>query len=335
VVDEEALADYQSAPEPLRSKISENLTTDDDGDVCFRLTEDGVCALLDQDGLCPIQRHWGEKHLCTHCGAYPRFIEEYGCLTESCAAISCPEAARLVMEAGVLPLRERDDGENDEPFDGVDEKLLDGLVHSRESAFHMVCDRSQPIWGRLSALLDYADGLENCIYMELPLENMEAPRPGPAGDERNRQALAVRLLELLAGLEPLREEWPQLLRRRASELEAMDDAAYRNMAAEYQAACPQWEEQLERLACYFLFRHWPKAVNDDLLYGRAALTAASCVALYHLSALAWKENKALSLQDQALLWAAFSREVEHLDENFEALVDTLADQERWPLAQTL
>jgi hypothetical protein len=59
------------------------------------------------------------------------------------------------------------------------------------------------------------------------------------------------------------------------------------------------------------------------------------VALYHLSALAWREKGKFSVQDQALLWAAFSREVEHLDENFEALVDTLADQDAWPLARAL
>jgi hypothetical protein len=224
---------------------------------------------------------------------------------------------------------------NDPPFDGVDEELLNGLVHSRESAFRLVCGRSQPIWGRLSALLDYAGELEDRIYMETPLEEIDAPKPRPDRDESDRQTLAVRLLGLLAELEPLREEWPQLLEKRAAELDAMDAQTYGNVTAEYRAACPQWQEQLERLACYFLFRHWPKAVNDDMLYGRAALTAAACAALYHLSALAWNENKALDLQDQALLWAAFSREVEHLDENFDQLVDTLANQVEWPLAQML
>ena len=59
VVDEAALADYAAAPVPLRQTIADNLVTDEEGDVCFRLNDDGTCALLDGDGLCPIQRHWG------------------------------------------------------------------------------------------------------------------------------------------------------------------------------------------------------------------------------------------------------------------------------------
>ena len=58
VPDEDSLADYQTAPGALRELIAQNLVTDEDGDVCFRLRPDGVCALLDGDGLCPNQRHW-------------------------------------------------------------------------------------------------------------------------------------------------------------------------------------------------------------------------------------------------------------------------------------
>lgn len=61
VPDEDALADYAAAPSPLRERIAQNLVTDEDGDVCFRLDENGMCALLSPDGLCPIQRDWGRS----------------------------------------------------------------------------------------------------------------------------------------------------------------------------------------------------------------------------------------------------------------------------------
>jgi hypothetical protein len=335
VVDEDALADYRNAPDGLREEILKNLVTDEDGDVCFRLREDGACALLDGDGLCPIQRHWGQAHLCTHCGAYPRFIEEYGCLTEACTAISCPEGARLVLEQGVLPLRQWDDGGDEPAFDGVDGALLDGLVVSREKAFRLMGDRSQSIWRRLAALLDYADQLQDCVYKGATLENVQPPEPKLNESSGDMRALTVRLLELLAGLEPLRGSWPALLHRRASELGSLGRQEYALMTAGFQAAWPDWEAQLERLADYFLFRHWPKVVNDDRLYGRAAFTAAGCVVLFHLAVLGWNEDKGFDLGTLSLLWAAFSREVEHLDENFDALVDTLGDRESWPLAQWL
>lgn len=335
VLDEDALADYQTAPEPLRQTIAENLVTDEEGDVCFRLRPDGLCALLDGDGLCPIQRHWGEEHLCGHCGAYPRFIEEYGCLTESCQAVSCPEAARLVMERGLFPLRETDDGIDDAPFDGVDPDLLDGLTASRETAFSLLNDPARPLWSRLSALLDYAGELQDRIDFGLPLDGCAVPPHRAGADPDSPRALTARLLELLASLEPLRLQWPDLLRRRAGELAMLSPAQYGQLVRAFYAAYPQWEIHLERLACYFVFRHWPKVVNDDLLYGRAALTAAACLTLSHLAMLAWRDAPAFSSADEALLWAAFSREVEHLDENFDALVDTLSDRTAWPLAERL
>ena len=111
VPDEDALADYAAAPSPLRERIAQNLDTDDDGDVCFRLDEQGMCALLTPDGLCAIQRDWGEAHLCAHCAAYPRFIEEYGCLTETALAVSCPEAARLLREQPPIARKKHPSGQ--------------------------------------------------------------------------------------------------------------------------------------------------------------------------------------------------------------------------------
>ena len=337
VVDEAALADYAAAPVPLRQTIADNLVTDEEGDVCFRLNDDGTCALLDGDGLCPIQRHWGEEHLCAHCASYPRFLEEYGCLTERSLAVSCPEAARLVLERGIFPLAEADDGRADAPFDGVDAALLAGLVASRETAFALLTGSALPLWGRLAGLLDYANALQDPIdWGELDaLATVLSPAPQPVGPGDGLRPLAVRLLELLARLDPLRPEWPALLNARAQELSAISPEQYRALTGRYQAARPQWAVHLERLACYFVFRHWPKAVNDDGLYPRAALTAAACLALYHLALLAWKDTPSFSDGDEALLWARFSREVEHDEANFFALAEALSDPAEWPLARML
>jgi hypothetical protein len=183
--------------------------------------------------------------------------------------------------------------------------------------------------------LDYAGDLQERLDWGEALETPTPPKPRTGGDGQSRQAVARRLLETLSGLEPLRGSWPELLEKRAAELGAMSDDEYAALTAGFQRVCPEWEEQTERLACYFLFRHWPKAVCDDRLYGRAAFTGAGCVVLYHLEALAWRENGALSHRDIALLWAAFSREVEHLEENLDALVDGLSDREAWPLGDML
>lgn len=331
VLDGGAVEDYRAAPEPLREKIAAALTVDEDGDTCFRLREDGFCALLTEDGLCPIQRDWGEAHLCAHCEAYPRFTEEYGPLTETALAVSCPEAARLLLEVEEFTLEETDDGVARPPLPGVDGVLLAGLEHSRRAALEQLKKPDRPLWDRLAGLLAYAGDLQDCIDFgayDSMAERAPEPEEG-GGTARDRRILTARFMELCAGLEPLRPAWPALLTRRAGELRALSDGDYAGLCAQYERACPDWQRRLTNLCCYLVFRHWHKTVNDDGLYGRAALVCASALLLYHLELLAWRAGAG---ENPIPLWSAFSREIEHMDENLDFLIETLFDGETWPLA---
>ncbi len=326
--DEAALADYAAAPSPLRGRIAQNLVTDEDGDVCFRLDGRGLCALLTPDSLCAIQRDWGEAHLCAHCAAYPRFTEEYGCLTETALAVSCPEAARLLLEAPSFTLAETDDGRDDPPFDGVEPNLLAGLECSRARILALLDEGAGTIWEKLRTVLPHALDLEGCIGMGEYDRMVSVPLPPPLEpDPSRRQGPAVRLLNLLAGLDPLRPEWPELLKERAKQLSALSQADYLRLRADYERANPRWERQLTNLVCYLVFRHWHKTVNDDAVYGRAAFICAACTALYHLSLFQPGE--------EAVLWTRFSREVEHDENNLDELIWALSDPDAWPPAGLL
>ena len=319
VPDEDALADYAAAPSPLRERISQDLATDEDGDVCFRLDEQGLCALLTPDGLCAIQRDWGEAHLCGHCAAYPRFTEEFGCLTETALAVSCPEAARLLLEAPRFALVETDDGRNDPTFDGVDPDLLAGLEHSRAQVLALLDRGGGTIWEKLNALLGRAKTLETSLSAGDSRRDFPFPPPPIPGLFR---ASAVWLLEVLADLDPLRPDWPELLKERARQLSALVEADYAALRSRYERANPRWERQLTNLACYFVFRHWHKAVNDDDIYGRAAFVCAACSALYHLALFQPGE--------EITLWSRFSREVEHDENNLAQLFWALSEPEALP-----
>ncbi len=317
--DEAALADYAAAPSPLRERIAQNLVTDEDGDVCFRLDERGMCTLLTPDGLCALQRDWGAAHLCAHCAAYPRFTEEFGCLTETALAVSCPEAARLLLEAPRFALIEKNDGIDDPPFDGVDPGLLAGLERSRAQVLALLDGGGGSIWEKLNALLGQAKTLETSIFAGECRRDYPFPPP-PIPDLF--RASAVWLLELFAELEPLRPDWPELLKERAKRLAALSPADYAALRASYGQSSPHWERQLANLACYFVFRHWHKAVNDDALYGRAAFVCAACLVLYHLALFQPGE--------EAALWTRFSREVEHDENNLGELIWVLSEPDALP-----
>ena len=316
VPDRDALADYAAAPFPLRERIAQNLVTDEDGDICFRLGGDGMCALLTPEGLCALQRDWGEEHLCAHCAAYPRFTEEFGCLTESSLAVSCPEAARLLMEAPRFTLIETSDGKADPPFDGVDPDLLAGLEHSRAKVLAQL-DGDGGLWAKLRSILSYAEALQACIDAG-EYGKMAACTLAPAfpEDSPQRQTSAVWLLNALSGLEPLRPGWPVLLKDRVQRLSLLSRSKYTALCVQYAQSNPDCERQFTNLACYIVFRHWHKAVNDDMLYGRAAFVCAACAALYHLAL--FQPGEEISL------WSRFSREVEHDENNLDELIWALS-----------
>ena len=97
VVDEDAMAFYRTVTGELGQRLKDAFSVQD-GETCFRLGDDGKCVLLTEDGLCPLQAQFGEKGLCRICASHPRFLEEYGAVQEITLCVSCPEAARLLLE---------------------------------------------------------------------------------------------------------------------------------------------------------------------------------------------------------------------------------------------
>lgn len=321
VVDQDYLDRCGERSEELRQAMLEGTAVDEEGDRCFRLNPRGYCVFLDGKGLCSIQRRWGGEHLSGHCAAYPRFIEEYGCMIERNLAVSCPEAARLTMECGAGSYCEKDDKVDDPPFEGVDGTLLAGLVASRSQARKIMFPSSRChdcFWAYIRALMEYAAALQYLIDSGRfsDLASCPVPEFRKEYDEEELRARSVRLLEFLSELEPLRPQWPALLKKRAAELAALSPEGYSALTREYSKARIGWAPHLEHLIEALLFHHWPKAVNDGDLYGRAGFAAAACAALYHLGMLAWREEGVLTSFDEALLWSRFSREVEHDEDNF-------------------
>lgn len=64
----------------------------------IKLNEDGRCPFLSGDRLCQIQRTYGEQYLSYVCNTYPRYTNLVDNVFERSLTVSCPEAARLVLD---------------------------------------------------------------------------------------------------------------------------------------------------------------------------------------------------------------------------------------------
>lgn len=312
ILDNDTLARYRALPGALGKRVRASLV-EEDGETRFAV-QDGHCPLLAADGLCDIQRALGESALCRTCGSHPRFSEIYGLTEEQSLSLSCPAAARLLLERSTPVRLER--GEDDRPLDGyndLDPDLYRALDRARGFAIRLVQDRRLPLPDRLALLLLFAKRMQGLLDEDRCdlTDRLLSQLSSDAYLHRQRTRLSrlrgcrgsfMPLWLLLRNMEHLTSRFPALLEA------ALHAAPPRDFWRAYGA-------QAENLCVYFLFRYFKKAVNDRQLLPRV------CACVFHLLAVrqlfaAQEEN---SLDALIRVCSLYSKEVEHSEENLAML----------------
>ena len=94
-VDPDSASRYRKLPGPLGNDLR-RILRDEDGETYITIS-DGRCPMWRLDGLCRIQAELGEGALCKTCREFPRLTHDYGDFVEQGLELSCPEAARLIL----------------------------------------------------------------------------------------------------------------------------------------------------------------------------------------------------------------------------------------------
>lgn len=155
----------------------------------IRMTAANQCPLLSDDGLCRIQTECGAAFLSHTCATYPRVVHWIDGIEEKALALSCPEAARLVLlspslfsSAQLVPSQSV--ASHGPPADPLDHQLdnSDTIGHAgslrpwfwpiRETVLALVRNRTYPLWQRLFLLGILCRRLDSIAKGELDL-------PGP------------------------------------------------------------------------------------------------------------------------------------------------------------
>lgn len=299
VIDEDTAGRYRAEPGPLGEKLRAAMQFDGE-DVCFPL-DGGRCPFLNQENLCEIHCALGAEATSVTCQEHPRFIEEYGPFKEITLSAACPKANELLLGSGEpLTFSVLEDETPAEEGDA----WLDWLLPLRDHLLDLLRDREQPLQERLRHFLLIAQEAQSLLDAEAmekltvfcaspcvrPPEAAEAAKPAESWEQA-----ACRCLCSLEILEP---DWQALLER------------WENSPA-LPAFVPQEPEKLERIAVYLAFRYLLKAVNDGDLLGRAQFCLLGVLTVDRLS-LFTELSEALRL---------FSREIEHDQDNLDALLD--------------
>ena len=293
MIDDKTAAFYQSVPGELGQRLRQALRRDGD-EFCFPLAG-GRCPFLEESGLCEIYRRLGEEHTSFICRSHPRFYEDYGQLREESLCASCPEVARMVLE--------RDAAFQEEPWSGPHgstPEFLSPLLPCRKRAISLVNSSNLSLSQSLCSLLLFSNDVQSLIdegsEQLLPdlAQNWTAPS-FPIVQPGHRQKVWESVRELLMGLEILGEDWKALL-----------DAwpqHWKNGIPAPQAS----DASGRRIAVYFLFRHYLHAVWDGDVLSEAELCILSAAVIRALP---------VPCADGLRM---FCREIEHCEENLEAL----------------
>ncbi len=186
-IDRTTYEKYRSLPAtPLRTLICESVEQNVDrtplgadavnhpkagNDAVFaqiRINSANQCPMLSSERLCRIHAELGEEMLSRTCSTYPHIVHEFGAAKETALALSCPEAARLVLlspnllshrlPAAKPHSRPRAAAEQAhvELEHGLAEKytrvLPPHFLEIRESVLALIRMRSYPLWQRMFLL---------------------------------------------------------------------------------------------------------------------------------------------------------------------------------------
>ncbi len=330
-IDEKSLKKYLRQKGAFGSRLKNSI---DVAEGCFH-RYDNRCAFLNEDNLCDICLEMGEKHLCQTCERYPRHVEEYENVREISLSLSCPEAAKIILEkeeVTVFICEEKTEAEeNYEDFDFfLYTKLLDirscilDVIQNRELnmsermsfAVAMMHDLQRRIsGGKIYEIDELLERYKTKDFVSKTLYKFEKYKH-KIGE---RYGLIQEMLMTLHELEVLQDDWMGTLWNDEWILYGtMTQKEYVEKRQLFLKEHPKWEIQKEQICVYFIFTYFCGAVYDEKAYSKLKMCMIHIMLMEELLfAKRLQKGKPLITDEIVDCVHRYARETEHSDWNLE------------------
>lgn len=250
----------------------------------FILKSDGRCSFLNRDNLCDLMLQLGENSLCQICADHPRFRNDWSDRTEIGLGLCCEAAGRLILNtAAPVSLIPLWEDEAPPTPPTQEEQRLRAL---RDEVISILQDRRFSISERLRSMLRHC----HAVIPEHTVSDWA---------------------DIFLSLERLDEAWTSRL------------MAFKAYAGPMSAPAPIPDVMWEQLSVYFVYRHFPAALEDGDAAGKAAFAALSVQILQALSTLEYAKAGTFPPDDLVELCRMYSSEIEYSSENLTALFSLL------------
>ena len=179
-IDQATYEKYRAVPPgPLRTLLDTNVHRTSEGAralagpssafALIQMSTDAKCPLLSADGLCRVHAELGEAYLSHMCATYPRAPYSIHGEEEKALALSCPEAARLVLLNPHLPINAGLQETKAAPCDtdSGSDPWRPHFFAIRDFALQLVRTRSYPLWQRMFLLGLFSRRLDDIVPADL------------------------------------------------------------------------------------------------------------------------------------------------------------------------
>ena len=348
MIDEDSLKKYKNVQGEFGKRLHGSVNWEEE---CFCQNE-RRCAFLNEENLCDLYKALGPDALCDTCRLYPRHTEEFEGLRELSLSLSCPEAAKIILSCRESVRFFEEETDEDDDFDEFDFMMFSRLEDTRDVLFSVLQDRSLPLTLRMASCEQLAERYQICMEegREFEIDDLlqECERHHRDGtlrefiseslSEKGVDAASLHQwewqkeeLQVLYGLERLRPEWDQVLDGAEKWLYQGSEETYHKICEEFHKAYgslgshkEEWENLGEQLLMFFVYTYFCGAVYDDMVCSKMELALFSVRWIQEFLITRWLENgKQLSMQDVEQISCWYAREIEHSDDNLNALEDWL------------
>ena len=303
------------------------------------------CPFLNKEKTCDIYINIGEENLCYTFQQYPRYTEEFGSLREIGISLSCPEAARIMLNNDKKVTFEL--SENEEvvsSYNDINAQLFIELLQSRNIVMDMLQDRDIDLRKRVALALLFVDEIQEKIdeseikeikyvrekysdkfFLEELLEKLEEYKDNEGIKYDNIQEYfnVFRDLKHITPNDPLGLNDALRYFWQADEDEELYILKHKQFVEYYEDKIYKFENIL----VYFVFRYFMKAVFDYDALAKIKTAIISYMMIRELAVVRYIENNEFTDEDMVDIAHTYSKDIEHLEENIEALAELFETNE--------
>lgn len=303
------------------------------------------CPFLNKEKTCDIYINIGEENLCYTCQQYPRYTEEFGSLREIGISLSCPEAARIMLNNDKKVTFEL--SENEEvvsSYNDINAQLFIELLQSRNIVMDMLQDRDIDLRKRVALALLFVDEIQEKIdeseikeikyvrekysdkfFLQELLEKLEEYKDNEGIKYDNIQEYfnVFRDLKHITPNDPLGLNDALRYFWQADEDEELYILKHKQFVEYYEDKIYKFENIL----VYFVFRYFMKAVFDYDALAKIKTAIISYMMIRELAVVRYIENNEFTDEDMVDIAHTYSKDIEHLEENIEALAELFETNE--------